>query len=104
MSFCAADQQVRGGSLDLDGQFIKAEGSIKISAVKIAEDDPRAIVVRFSNPSADPADYRIGLKVNTLKASVCDINENDLESISLDGGAICGTLRGYEIRTVKFSI
>ena len=101
ISFCAANYQVRGGELALDGQFLKADGDIKITAIKLAEDASGAII-RFCNPDVKATNYT--LTFAKAPAAVCktDINENVIADVAFDGKAVSGTCAASEICTLLF--
>ena len=96
---CAADIGHREGELALDGSFLKVEGDVKLSAVKTAEDF-RGIVVRFSDISGRGTDFGLTYGCEIAEAYSCDINENALDSLAVEGNTVRGHLGAYEIKTV----
>jgi alpha-mannosidase len=67
---------VQKGELQPDECFIEInEGEICISAVKMAEDNPREMVIRFFEPKGVKQNVRLTFKKEPVNACCLDINE-----------------------------
>ena len=92
------------GYLPMNGQFIRAEGNIMISAVKTAE-DVDGIIVRLADISGADGDFKLTFSRTLASAAETDLNENIISDIKVDGNDICASIEAFSVKTilVKFA-
>ena len=99
MTHCTANLQQRTGSLPLDGRLLTADGSIRITALKTAEEGD-GTVIRFACTGKEKGVYRLTLPHAVCEAYAVDFNEKILHPLAVDGNSVCGETVPYAIRTV----
>ena len=103
ISYCTADLQERGGDLSADGVFLRAEGSIRVTALKSAEDG-KGVVVRFAGVGDVETPFALTLTTPVKGAYDSDLNEARIAPLTVCENGISGKCAPYEIKTVIFEL
>lgn len=103
ISYCTADLQERGGNLPIDGVFLRAEGDIRVTALKSAEDG-NGVVVRFVGTGDRETEYSLVMGAPVRAAYSADLNEAPITPLTVCENGVSGQCAPYEIKTVIFEI
>ncbi len=87
------------GALPMDGQFLKVEGDVRVSAVKTAE-DADGIIVRLSDISGKGGAFKLIFAKDVSAAIETDLNENEIAKLQVAGNTVCADVEAYGIKTV----
>jgi alpha-mannosidase len=99
VSYCTADLQERGGVLAADNTFLRAEGNIRVTALKSAEDG-KGIVVRFAGTGNGETAFTLSAGAFVKAAYLADLNETKIAPLTVCENRVSGQCGPYEIKTV----
>lgn len=75
--------------------------NVIIEAVKAAEDDENAVIVRLYDAYNMRSTAKITLGFDAVKAFVCDMEENEQHELPLNGREVTVPVGSFEIVTLK---
>lgn len=87
------------GSLPMNGQLLRVEGAVRISAVKTAE-DVDGVIVRLSDIGGAGGACRLIFARPVREAWETDLNETPLCTLTPNGAEVCADVEAYGIKTV----
>ena len=76
--------------------------NVIIEAVKAAEDDENAVIVRLYDAYNMRSSVNVTTGFDSERAYVCDMEENELSELTLDGRSVLLDVAPFEIVTLKF--
>lgn len=88
------------GSLPCVGSLLEVGGAVRISCVKNAEDD-NGIIIRLYDENGTGSPFSVTLPVAVKSAETCDINENTVSSLRVDGRTVSGEIKPFGFVTVR---
>jgi len=89
------------GTLPLRGNFIEIGGEAAVSAVKTAEREENALIIRIFDATGKGTSGNIKINGSVKSAALTGIMEEDISPVSCAGGVIPYTLRPSETATIK---
>ncbi|MBO5898877.1 MAG: alpha-mannosidase [Clostridia bacterium] len=87
------------GTLPMDGQFLKVEGDVRISAVKTAE-DVDGVIVRLSDINGKGGEFKLTFAKAVASAQETDLNENVIADLKTVGNDVCACVEAFGVKTV----
>ncbi|MBE6739242.1 MAG: alpha-mannosidase [Ruminococcaceae bacterium] len=87
------------GSLPLNGQLMKVEGKVQITAVKTAEDID-GLIVRLSDVNGLNGRFKLTFLKDVKSASETDLNENIIDEVSFNDNEVTTDIKPWEIKTI----
>jgi alpha-mannosidase len=97
LALCSA--RAGKGTLPMNGQFLKVQGDVRISAVKTAE-DVDGVIVRLSDISGKGGAFKLTFAGAVASAQETDLNENVLGDLTVAGNDVCAEVEAYGVKTV----
>jgi alpha-mannosidase len=95
---------VRGSASDPPRPIVALTGAgVAIDAVKLADDDPRDLVVRFHEAVGDRSHVTVACDRRIVAASRCDLLETPGAGLEVGDGIAALTLRPFEIVTLRLT-
>lgn len=82
--------------------FLKVEGDVAVSAIKLADGDPEAIVIRIYNPSPDKQRASLTVDDRYKQYCLCNLLEDPDSPYHFNENEFSLDLSAYQIVTMKF--
>jgi len=84
--------------------FAVSQENVIIDTVKVAEDDPNALVVRLYESTNAMTTCSLMTRLPVKEACITNMLEEEIQKIPVEQGNICLHMRGFEIVTLKLKL